>query len=91
MAMSLNFPNASRAYDEKRRSVSFWGYDSAFEIAFHVGEDALQRISPETQSDEASIRSGGAALYVAHLKAAPTDPEIQRSIGPHLAVASEEN
>jgi len=53
--MGLNFPNASRTYDEKRHSVSFWGYDSAFEIAFHVGEDALQRMSPETQPDEASM------------------------------------
>jgi Protein of unknown function (DUF1488) len=55
MAMSLSFPNASRAYDEKRRSVSFWGYDSAFEIAFHIEEDVLRRISPETQGDEASM------------------------------------
>ncbi|SDR43319.1 Protein of unknown function [Rhizobiales bacterium GAS191] len=53
--MSLNFPNASRAYDEKRHSVSFWGYDSAFEIAFHVEENALQRISPETKGDERSM------------------------------------
>jgi len=53
--MSINFPNASRAYDEKRHSVSFWGYDSAFEIAFHVEEDALQRMSPDTQTDEASM------------------------------------
>jgi hypothetical protein len=53
--MGLHFPNASRAYDEKRHSVSFWGYDSAFEIAFHVEEGALQRMNPETQSDEASL------------------------------------
>ncbi len=53
--MGLHFPNASRAYDEKRHSVSFWGYDSAFEIAFHVEEGALQRMNPETQSDEASM------------------------------------
>lgn len=53
--MSLSFPNASRAYDEKRRSVSFWGYDSAFEIAFHIEEDALRRISPQMQGDETSM------------------------------------
>lgn len=53
--MSIRFPNASRAYDEKRHSVSFWGYDSAFEIAFHIEEGALQRMNPETQSDEASM------------------------------------
>jgi hypothetical protein len=55
MAMSISFPNASRAYDHKRHSVSFWGYDSAFEIAFHIEEDALRRISPETPRDEASV------------------------------------
>jgi len=53
--MGLHFPNVSRAYDEKRHSVSFWGYDSAFEIAFHVEECALERMNPETQSDEASL------------------------------------
>ena len=53
--MSLSFPNASRSYDPTRHSVSFWGYDSAFEIAFHVGEDALQRVSPGAHGDEASL------------------------------------
>lgn len=53
--MSLHFPNASRAYDPKRRSVTFWGHDSAFEISFHVEEDALQLISPEARPDEASL------------------------------------
>jgi hypothetical protein len=53
--MGLNFPNASRSYDEKRHSVSFWGYDSAFEIAFHVEQDALLRMSPEMHGDEASV------------------------------------
>jgi hypothetical protein len=54
-AMSLHFPNVSRSYDATRRSVSFWGHDAAFEIAFHVEEGALQRISPDTQGDEASL------------------------------------
>lgn len=53
--MGLKFPNASRAFDEKRHSVSFWGYDSAFEIAFHVEQDALLRMSPEMRGDEASM------------------------------------
>jgi len=53
--MGLKFPNASRSYDEKRHSVSFWGYDSAFEIAFHVEQDALLRMSPEMRGDEASM------------------------------------
>jgi Protein of unknown function (DUF1488) len=53
--MALNFPNASRSYDETRHCVSFWGYDSAFEIAFHVEKNALQRISDHTLGDEASM------------------------------------
>ena len=53
--MSISFPNASRAYDHKRHSVSFWGYDSAFEIAFHIEEDALRRIQPGLGGDEAGL------------------------------------
>lgn len=53
--MSLNFPNASRSYDAARQSVCFWGYDSAFEISFYVGEDALRRISPQSHPDEAAL------------------------------------
>jgi len=53
--MSLHFPNISRSYDATRHSVSFWGHDAAFEIAFHVEGDALQRISPDAQGDEASL------------------------------------
>ncbi|SEC10764.1 Protein of unknown function [Rhizobiales bacterium GAS188] len=57
--MTLHFPNASRNYDPVRRCVSFWGHDSTFEVAFHVDEDALQRIgqgiSPAAPGDEASL------------------------------------
>jgi Protein of unknown function (DUF1488) len=53
--MTLHFPNASRSFDQTRRCVSFWGYDSAFEIAFHVEERALQKISPAVQPNEASL------------------------------------
>jgi len=55
MKMGLHFPNASRSFDQSRRCVSFWGYDSAFEIAFHVEERALQKVSPAVQPDEASL------------------------------------
>jgi hypothetical protein len=53
--MGLSFPNASRSYDRVRRCVSFWGHEATFEIAFHMDEDALQRISPDTKQDEASL------------------------------------
>ncbi|MDQ0474717.1 DUF1488 domain-containing protein [Labrys wisconsinensis] len=53
--MPLNFPNASRSYDAARQSVCFWGHDSAFEIAFYVGEDALRVISPQAQPGEVAL------------------------------------
>jgi hypothetical protein len=53
--MTLSFPNASRSYSAARRCVCFWGHDSAIEIFFSVHEDALQRISPGADHDEASM------------------------------------
>ena len=54
-AMTLSFPNKSRAFDATRRAVRFWGHDSAMEVAFFVTEDALKRIQPDMQSDEAGL------------------------------------
>jgi Protein of unknown function (DUF1488) len=45
--MTLHFPNASRHYNPTQRCVCFWGHDSAFEISFHLDEDA--------DRDEASL------------------------------------
>ena len=53
--MALSFPNKSRAFDATRRAVRFWGHDSAMEVAFFVTEDALKRIQPGIQSDEAGL------------------------------------
>jgi len=53
--MALSFPNKSRAFDATRRAVRFWGYDSAMEVAFFVTEDALKRVQPHMQSDEAGL------------------------------------
>ena len=41
--MALDFPNASRSFDEARNAVRFTGYDGMFEIAFLVETDALAR------------------------------------------------
>jgi hypothetical protein len=51
--MTLNFPNASRSYDETRHRVRFWGYDSAMEISFFVEAGALCKLMPQTGSLEA--------------------------------------
>ena len=53
--MTLSFPNASRSYDPAKQCVRFRGYDSVFEIAFHLDEAALQKISPYTPADESSL------------------------------------
>lgn len=51
--MALNFPNRSRSYDATRRAVRFWGYESAMESSFFVAEDALKRIQPDMEFDDA--------------------------------------
>ena len=53
--MALTFPNRSRSYDATRRAVRFWGYDSAMEASFYVNEDALKRVQPDMQFDEAGL------------------------------------
>jgi hypothetical protein len=53
--MSVNFPNLSRSYDATRRSVRFWGYDRSMENSFFVAADALKRIQPDVQPDEAAM------------------------------------
>jgi len=51
----LNFPNQSRVFDPTRRSVRFWGHDSAMEWSFFISEDALKRIQPDMGRDEAGV------------------------------------
>lgn len=51
----LNFPNRSRVFDPTRRAVRFWGHEHAMEWSFFVTEDALKRLQPAMQRDEASL------------------------------------
>lgn len=51
----LSFPNLSRFFDPTRRAVRFWGHDSAMEWSFFVTEDALKRLAPNIERDEASF------------------------------------
>ena len=53
--MSLSFPNISRNYDASRQTVCFWGYDSAFEVSFFVGREALQNITHQNCTSESDI------------------------------------
>jgi hypothetical protein len=48
----IEFPNRSRSYDNTRRAVRFWGYDSTIEASFFISEDALKRIQPDAPSNE---------------------------------------
>jgi hypothetical protein len=69
----LSFPNRSRILDPTRRAVRFWGHDSAMEWSFFVTEDALKRLQPKMESDEASLLlafdTNRTAIYAAALKA----------------------
>ena len=51
----VTFPNQSRSYDASLRAVRFWGYDRSMENSFFVTSEALRRIEPKLQADEASI------------------------------------
>jgi Protein of unknown function (DUF1488) len=51
----IDFPNHSRSYDQTRRAVRFWGYDSAIEASFFISEDALTRIQPDARPDESGF------------------------------------
>ena len=53
--MSLEFPNSSRSYDATRRAVRFWGYDTAMEWSFFVTAEALRRVHPAMNEDEAGM------------------------------------
>jgi len=53
--MSLEFPNSSRSYDATRRAVRFWGYDTAMEWSFFVTAEALRRVNPAMNEDEAGM------------------------------------
>jgi hypothetical protein len=55
--MALSFPNQSRSFDATRCAVRFWGHDGAMEASFFVTDDALRRITPNTQFDESGILS----------------------------------
>ena len=55
--MTLNFPNLSRSYVERKQCVSFWGYDSTLEIAFEVDDEALHVICPQAERSEQSLLS----------------------------------
>ena len=51
----VTFPNQSRSYDPTLRAVRFWGYDRSMENSFLVTSDALRRMEPDLQADEASV------------------------------------
>ena len=51
----LSFPNQSRFYDATRRSVRFWGHDSAMEASFFVNEDASRGIQSDIGFDELGV------------------------------------
>jgi Protein of unknown function (DUF1488) len=73
----LNFPNQSRFFDATRRAVRFWGNDSAMEWSFFVTEDALKRLQPKMERNEASLLlafdANRPAIYAAAMKVYSAD------------------
>lgn len=66
-AMTLSFPNPSRSFDATKNRVQFWGYDSAIEVSFFVGADALKKLCPEMRDAEAGfLNAFDAALQRIH-------------------------
>ena len=69
----LNFPNQSRFFDPSRRAIRFWGHDSAMEWSFSITEDALKRLEPDLQRDEADLLRAfdahRSSIYAAAVKA----------------------
>jgi hypothetical protein len=53
-AVTLEFPNRSRSFDEVRNAVRFIGHDGMFEVPFFVETAALAR-SGRTQLSEADV------------------------------------
>ncbi|WP_223974413.1 DUF1488 domain-containing protein [Bradyrhizobium sp. RD5-C2] len=51
----IEFPNHSRSYDQTRRAVRFWGYESAIEASFFVTEGALKRLQSDAYLDEPGL------------------------------------
>ena len=52
--MALNFLNNNRNFDPARKTLSFWGHDNTFEVAFRLDESALNRITGLQQVGEAA-------------------------------------
>ena len=59
--------------DPTRRAVRFWGHDSAMEWSFFASEEALKRLQPEMDRDEAGLLlafdANRQAIYAAAIKA----------------------
>lgn len=53
--MQLKFPNPSRSYNASKQCVNFRGYDTLFEVHFHLAQSALGRLGPHEPQDEAGV------------------------------------
>jgi hypothetical protein len=69
----LCFPNRCRIFDPTRRAIRFWGHDSAMEWSFFATEEALRRLQPKMDRDEASLLlafdTNRTAIYAAAINA----------------------
>lgn len=51
----LVFLNRTRAYNETKHCVTFWGFDASFEISFDLPDEELQRMCTHASGDQASV------------------------------------
>lgn len=86
--MTLNFPNASRSYDETRNLVRFWGYDSALEICFFVEAAALVKLMPEPKDLDADCLDAFDAARERIIEAA-RKVYVRGRRGPYLLAATD--
>lgn len=84
--MALNFINQSRSYDATRHAVRFWGYDQSREISFFVTADALRRLQPDVDDDEAALLAAfeahRARIHVVAGKVYARGPKGSYELGP---------
>ena len=75
-AVTLDFPNPSRSFDEVRNAVRFIGHDGMFEVRFFVEADALA--GPRARTSRTEVTE--AACLAAFDRARSSIYEVARKL-----------
>lgn len=80
--ISIQFPNTSRSFDERKNRICFWGYDRTIEVSFYIGAEVLQTIRKGVGSAEAELLAAfDSALEKIHAVAAKVYAKSSRGKG----------